>query len=126
MDIYIVDDAEITRARMVAALAEIAGARVVGQAGSVAAAKSGLSQHLPDLAIIDVRLPDGSGFDLLDWLRHTHPEIHALVISSEAYPQYRQRARRAGAEFFDKAADCERLWATVATLAAGVARQHAQ
>jgi DNA-binding NarL/FixJ family response regulator len=125
MDIYIVDDAEITRERMAAALTEIAGARVVGQAGSVAAAKSGLDQQAADLVIIDVRLPDGTGFDLLDWLRSTHPDTHALVISSEAYPQYRQRAHRAGVEFFDKAADCERLWAAVALLAASSTRQRA-
>jgi DNA-binding NarL/FixJ family response regulator len=126
MDIYIVDDAPLPRERLAAALSEIAGARVVGEAGSVSAAIAGLGHLRPELVILDIRLPDGTGFDLLDWLRIAQPEARVLLISGESYPQYRRRAHQSGAEFFDKTREFEQLRAAVAALveAAEHERQH--
>lgn len=55
---------------------------VVGEAGTVEEALNRIHAVSPDVAVLDVRLPDGSGVELCRELRSTHPHIACLMLTS--------------------------------------------
>ena len=55
---------------------------VVGEAGSVEEALSRVAAVNPDVAVLDVRLPDGSGVELCRELRSTYPDLACLMLTS--------------------------------------------
>ena len=55
---------------------------VVGEAGSVEEALSRVAAVNPDVAVLDVRLPDGSGVELCRELRSTYPQLACLMLTS--------------------------------------------
>ncbi len=105
--VFITDDSLIVREHLVALLDELAGVEIVGQAGSVAEAISGIRNLQPDVVILDIRLPDGSGIDVLQNVKLVQPVI---ILTNYPYPGYRQRCLSAGADFFlDKSTEFDQL-----------------
>lgn len=82
--LLIVDDHEVVRRGLVALLDRRAGFEVVGQAGSVAESINLAARHEPDLVIMDVRLPDGSGIEACREIRAVRPETRVVMLTS--YP----------------------------------------
>jgi DNA-binding NarL/FixJ family response regulator len=76
----VVDDDVILRRRLSAILAGAGDFVVLGEAGTVAEA-IGLVSHEPQLALVDLGLPDGHGIEVIAALRERAPEVKALVIS---------------------------------------------
>lgn len=76
------------------------GHRVVGEAGTVAQALRTAIDTQPDLAVVDVGLPDGDGLSLARQLRSLPRPPRVVLISSDADPQTVARARRVGARDF--------------------------
>ena len=70
------------------------------EAESVAQARRVLnnSSHKPDLAIVDLDLANGDGFELIEELRMTHPEVPVMAITLRHDAHRRERALGAGAE----------------------------
>ena len=68
---------------------------VVGQAGSLAAARPLLAE--PDLALVDLRLPDGDGVGLIGALREANPAAWAVVLTASGSRLDEARAVEAGA-----------------------------
>jgi DNA-binding response OmpR family regulator len=95
--ILVVDDSLTVRMDLIEAL-DAAGLRSVGCA-SLAEARAALRSHTIALAILDVRLPDGDGIDLLEELRGdpSYAELPILMLSSEAEVKDRIRGLRTGA-----------------------------
>jgi two-component system response regulator DevR len=60
------------------------GFQVIGQAGSVAEAIAAAARFVPDLVVMDVRLPDGSGIEACREIRSQHPETQVVMLTS--YP----------------------------------------
>jgi len=83
MRIYIVEDSRLARQELRTLLAEVADAEVVGEAADVHAACEGIEAHKPELLLLDIHLPGGTGFDLLDRLEHL-----PLVIFTTAYDHH--------------------------------------
>ncbi|RCV54010.1 response regulator [Marinitenerispora sediminis] len=82
--VFLVDDHEVVR-RGVAALLEGEGdMRVVGEAGTAEQATSRIPAVRPRVAILDVRLPDGSGVSVCREIRSARPEIACLMLTSFA------------------------------------------
>src|SRR5690349_18989120 len=80
--VYLLDDHEIVR-RGIKDLLEGAGdIVVVGESGLAAEAIRHIPAVRPDVAILDGRLPDGSGIDVCREVRSSHPEIAALILTS--------------------------------------------
>jgi two-component system response regulator EvgA len=74
--------------------------RVVGEAASAAEGLS-LAQELhPDIVILDVGLPDGSGFDLTGRLVRTRPPPAVVLVSSRDWGNLSRRVRSSGARGF--------------------------
>jgi two-component system response regulator DevR len=80
--VYLLDDHEIVR-RGIRDLLESAGdIVVVGESGLAAEAMRHIPALRPDVAILDGRLPDGSGIDVCREIRSRSPEIKALILTS--------------------------------------------
>jgi two-component system, NarL family, response regulator DevR len=82
--LLVVDDHEVVRQGLVSLLDRRAGFEVVAQAGSVAEAIAQAARHQPDVVIMDVRLPDGSGIEACREIRAAHPETRVVMLTS--YP----------------------------------------
>ena len=82
--ILVVDDHEIVRQGLVALLSRRDAFEVVAEAGSVAEAVSAARRFQPDLVIMDVRLPDGSGIEACRDIRAERPETRVVMLTS--YP----------------------------------------
>ncbi len=82
--IMVVDDHEVVRQGLVALLDRRDGLDVVAQAGTVAEAIAEAARFEPDLVVMDVRLPDGSGIEACREIRAARPETRVIMLTS--YP----------------------------------------
>jgi DNA-binding NarL/FixJ family response regulator len=80
----VVDDHEVVRQGLVSLLERREGFQVVAQAGTVAEAIDAAHKYQPDLIVMDVRLPDGSGIEACREIRSDHPQIRVVILTS--YP----------------------------------------
>jgi DNA-binding NarL/FixJ family response regulator len=95
--VVIVDSHPIVRRGLSALLAQ-ADYRVCGEAGDAGTALKVILKEKPGVAIIDIALKNGSGFDLIKTLRRVAPEVRVLVLSIHDETLYAERALRAGAK----------------------------
>ena len=84
LTVVVVDDHEVVRQGLVAMLDRRPGFQVVGEAGTVAEAIEVTSRFQPDLVVMDVRLPDGSGIEACREIRANLPETRVMMLTS--YP----------------------------------------
>jgi two-component system, NarL family, response regulator DevR len=82
--LLVVDDHEVVRQGLVALLGRRPGFQVVGEAGTVAEAVESARRFQPDLVIMDVRLPDGSGIEACREIRADLPDTRVVMLTS--YP----------------------------------------
>ncbi|MFC8048097.1 response regulator [Nocardia sp. NPDC057353] len=82
LGVFLVDDHEIVRRGLVDLLQSDPELSVVGQAGTVAAALAGVRAVRPDVAVLDVRLPDGNGIELCRDLLAEHDGLRCLILTS--------------------------------------------
>jgi len=82
--LLLVDDHEVVRQGLSALLGRRDGFQVVAEAGTVAEAMAAARRFRPDLVIMDVRLPDGTGIEACRDLRAEMPEIRVVMLTS--YP----------------------------------------
>jgi two-component system, NarL family, response regulator DevR len=82
--IFLLDDHEVVRAGLRTLLETHEGFEVVGEASTAVEALSRIPPTRPDVAILDVRLPDGSGVEVCREIRSKHPEIACLMLTSYA------------------------------------------
>ena len=84
LKIVLVDDHEVVREGLRALLNRRPGMRVVGEAGTVAEAVTVAARERPDIVVMDVRLPDGSGIEACREIRAEHPETRLIMLTSYA------------------------------------------
>jgi DNA-binding NarL/FixJ family response regulator len=94
--ILIADDHDIVRAGLRAIL-EGSDVRVIAEASDGNEAFTLVKKHRPDLALIDVRMPQGDGLSCLTRIKLDLPEIPVLMLSSQDNPTYKARALALGA-----------------------------
>ena len=85
INVFVVDDHELVRRGLVDLISSELDLTVIGQAGSVQEALSFLemiSQTPPDVAVLDVRLPDGNGIELCREVRSLYPSTQVLMLTS--------------------------------------------
>jgi DNA-binding NarL/FixJ family response regulator len=81
--ILLVDDHELVRQGIAELLGAEADLEVVGEAASVAEALARAAQVDPDVAVLDVRMPDGDGIELCRELRARRPTLRCVVLTSD-------------------------------------------
>ena len=124
MDLYLVDDSAMVRKRLEALLAALPGVTIVGHAEGADEAIRGIHELRPDMVLLDLRLAQGSGFDVLRAVRELSPGVQVCMLSNFASEPYRRAAVQLGAlDFYDKTRDFERVRDLVAARARESAAQ---
>ncbi|MDX3659560.1 response regulator transcription factor [Streptomyces sp. ID05-26A] len=80
--VFLVDDHEVVRVGIRELLSASPDLEVVGEAASVTEALTMVPAANPDVAVLDVRLPDGNGIELCRELRSRMPELNVLMLTS--------------------------------------------
>ncbi len=80
--VFLVDDHEVVRRGLIDLLGADPELDVVGEAGSVAEAMARIPAAKPDVAVLDVRLPDGNGIELCRDLLSRMPDLRCLILTS--------------------------------------------
>ena len=80
--VFLLDDHEVVRGGITAALDAEEDMVVVGQCGDVSNALAEIARCSPDVAVLDVRLEDGSGIDVCRQITATFPEVKSLILTS--------------------------------------------
>ena len=99
MKVLIVDDHPVVRHGLKSAI-ETHGYEVVAVAGTINEAKAFMAQTSPDVIIVDLNLPDGSGFDVVLWARKISPKITIIVLTLNDGEDFVRAAKSAGANAF--------------------------
>ena len=99
MKVLIVDDHAAVRHGLKSAI-QSHGYEVVAEAGSINEAQAFMAQTNPDAIIVDINLPDGSGFDLVAWSRRVSPTTAIVVLTLNDGADYVRAAKSAGANAF--------------------------
>jgi DNA-binding NarL/FixJ family response regulator len=79
--VVIVDDHPMFRLGLAAAVEQMEGIDVVGEAERVADVGPLVAATEPDVVLLDVRLPDGSGLEVNRWLAAHHPDVRVIVLT---------------------------------------------
>lgn len=82
--VFVVDDHELVRRGLIDLISAESDLMVVGEAGTVASALVEINHELPDVAVLDVRLPDGNGIELCREIRSLYPQVQVLMLTSFA------------------------------------------
>ena len=118
--ILIVEDHPLMREGLIALLSQQRDFVVCGEASGVAEARRLVASTSPDLAIIDLKLSDGSGIELIKELKAGSPNVKLLTLSMQDESLYAERAMRAGAAgFVNKCEASETIVQAVRTVLAG-------
>ncbi len=124
MRVYVVDDSSLVRERLVALLAAVDGVTVVGTADNAEAGIAGIAELKPDVAILDIRMPEGSGISVLEAIKLHEDSPTVMMLTNYPYPQYRRRCLDAGADyFFDKSSEFHRVTDVLAQMVAAEAEE---
>jgi two-component system, NarL family, response regulator DevR len=80
--IFLLDDHEVVRRGIADLLGSVPGFEIVGEAGTADEARNRIPAVRPDVAILDGRLPDGSGIDVCRDIRSALPDTYCLILTS--------------------------------------------
>jgi len=80
--VFVLDDQDFVRRSLKLALEADGEVEVVGEAGTAEEAQARIPQTRPDVAVLDVRLPDGNGVEVCREVRAQHPEIQCVMLSA--------------------------------------------
>lgn len=110
MRLFIADDSEILRERLVETLSEIEGVEIVGQEGNPVKVIEAVERFKPDLVILDIQMPGGNGILALEKIKKMEDPPIVIMFTNYPYLQYRKRCFDSGADyFFYKSTEFEKL-----------------
>ena len=97
--LLIVDDHALVREGLKRALTH-EGFSDITEASSVLEARASIAALQPNVVTIDINLPDGSGFELVSWIRSISQEMGVVVLTLNDHENYIRAAMKAGASAF--------------------------
>ncbi|WP_062378635.1 response regulator [Demequina pelophila] len=123
--VLVLDDHEVVRRGICDILERADGIAVVAEASTVAQAVRRAEAVRPQVILSDLRLPDGTGLDVISHVRHKLPDTRIVVLTSYDDDEARAAARAAGADvFLAKTAGSPEVLQAVRDAATG--REHGQ
>lgn len=96
--VAVVDDHSFIRAIFATIVEDDPDMELIWTASCLAEARANLHRNVPDLLILDITLPDGTGFELAREILEFLPELRVLIVSSHATKAHAKRAQDCGAK----------------------------
>jgi len=110
ISVFLVEDHVVLRQALALVVDGEDDLRVAGQADRVHHARFRIQAERPDVVVVDVHLPDGSGLELCEIVRREHPATRVVVLTGDASPTVADAALAAGADALVlKHVGCDRL-----------------
>jgi DNA-binding NarL/FixJ family response regulator len=120
MKVFIADDSSEIRKRIIAMLSDLENIDIIGEAANVQDAINSIHEFNPDMVILDIRMPGGSGIDVLKKIEKRNDSPVVIILTNYPHAQYRKRCMDAGADFFfDKSRDFEEIVKVVSGISGG-------
>lgn len=127
MNLFIVENSNYLRERLTRLVVRRPGVQVIGHAATTRDAVEGIQRLQPDVVLLDIRLDQGNGLDVLKQLKSRGQSPVFIVLTNYAYPQYRERFLASGADYFyDKSAELDLMLQTLDMLRYRFQRQPVQ
>ena len=110
MKVLIADDSGEVRERIKILLSEVGAVEMIGEAENAQQAIDHIRQQIPDVVILDIRMPGGNGIDVLREIEKKDRLPVVIMLTNYPYPQYQRKCMDAGADyFFDKSKEFEKV-----------------
>lgn len=117
MKVLIADDSELMRERIRESISIFESIEILSESDRGHKTLEELLRHNPDLAIIDIRMPDMSGLEVIKQYRKTNKISKIIILTNYAYDQYRDKAIENGADYFlSKSEDFDKITLIVASI----------
>ena len=108
--VLLIDDSQLVGAKVLKLLSTIPSIELLGQAKTVKEGLRACKEEMPDIVLLDINLPDGSGIGLLKELKIRQPNIRVIMLTNSADSFYRHKCAELKAEdFLDKTKDFHRI-----------------
>jgi two-component system, NarL family, response regulator DevR len=121
--VFVVDDHEMVRRGLRDLAEECGGIEVVGEADRASTTLEGIAAAHPQVALLDIRLPDGDGVELCREIRSAYPDVRCLMFTSYADDEALVNAILAGASgYLLKLTTGEELIEAIRSVATGTSR----
>ena len=110
MKVAIVDDSILIRRSLIKLVDQLNDVTEVAEATNVPEAIRLCGEFKPDVVILDIRMPGGTGFDVLKEIKKQRPTTLVIMLTRYSTDVFREEAKKGGAEyFFDKSDEFEKV-----------------
>ena len=110
MKLLIADDSAYLRKSLIRLISTLKGIQIVGEASDVQEAIEKTKSLNPDILILDLKIPGGSGFDVLKAIRNDERNLTVIVLTNYISQQFRRKSFDEGADFFfDKSTEFDKV-----------------
>ena len=111
LKILIADDSEQVRKSLSRLLSILKGIEIIGEAVDGRQAIDKTRKLKPDILILDMKMPNGSGLDVLHEIAPDKENLKVIMLTNYANEQFRNESLKAGADyFFDKSTEFEKVF----------------
>ena len=118
MKVIIADDSKLIRDRITERVKLIDSVNVVAQTTNSFETIEEIKKHKPDVLILDIRMPEGSGINVLKYIQKNKTKIVTIVVTNYPIIQYKNKCFELGADyFFSKATEFDEVFKLVEKLA---------
>jgi DNA-binding NarL/FixJ family response regulator len=120
MRVLVADDSPAVIHRVADLLSDVEGIELAGRAGAVSETSRLIDELHPEILILDLQLPDGSGLLVLESIKRSHPGSMVIILTNSVALPVREKCLKAGADFFlDKSNEFESLPQIVRAIVGG-------
>lgn len=117
MRVFIADDSARLRSQLIGLLSDLGEVEIVGQAADAQSTVTALRVLKPDVLTLDIRMPGGSGIEVLKAIRQDEHVPVTIMLTNHSATPYRNESLQAGADyFFDKATEFHHVRSTIQNL----------
>jgi DNA-binding NarL/FixJ family response regulator len=117
MTVLIADDSRLMRERIRETISIFSSVEIVCETENGIQTLEEMKRHNPDLAILDIRMPDKNGLEILREFRTNNNTTKIIILTNYAYDQYKDRAFENGADYFySKSEDFDKIAVVVAAI----------